>query len=107
MLPSLREKHDEFMLRELLKRWTNHKIMVRWLSYFFRYLERYFIARMSLPALNEVGLTCFRDLVHTFFGYYTLYDFIDLGIKSADNISNTLLHFSVVSSLHIIHLFFE
>ncbi|PSR85142.1 Cullin-1 like [Actinidia chinensis var. chinensis] len=34
VLPSLREKHDEFMLREL-----------------------------SLPALNEVGLTCFRELV--------------------------------------------
>ncbi|XP_019175238.1 PREDICTED: cullin-1-like [Ipomoea nil] len=64
VLPSLREKHDEFMLRELVKRWLNHKIMVRWLSRFFHYLDRYFIARRSLPALNEVGLTCFRDLVY-------------------------------------------
>ncbi|XP_022727597.1 cullin-1-like isoform X2 [Durio zibethinus] len=64
VLPSLREKHDEFMLRELVKRWTNHKVMVRWLSRFFNYLGRYFIARRSLPALNEVGLTCFRDLVY-------------------------------------------
>ncbi|XP_008340823.3 cullin-1 isoform X2 [Malus domestica] len=64
VLPSLREKHDEFMLRELVKRWTNHKIMVRWLSRFFHYLDRYFIARRSLPPLNEVGLTCFRDLVY-------------------------------------------
>lgn len=63
VLPSLREKHDEFMLRELVKRWANHKIMVRWLSRFFHYLDRYFIARRSLPPLNEVGLTCFRDLV--------------------------------------------
>nr|GME01769.1 cullin-1-like [Ipomoea batatas] len=63
VLPSLREKHDEFMLRELVKRWLNHKIMVRWLSRFFHYLDRYFIARRSLPALNEVGLTCFRDLI--------------------------------------------
>ncbi|KAF5756553.1 putative ClpP/crotonase-like domain superfamily [Helianthus annuus] len=31
VLPLLREKHDEFMLRELVKRWSNHKIMVRWL----------------------------------------------------------------------------
>ncbi|KAI6693075.1 hypothetical protein NL676_020785 [Syzygium grande] len=38
VLPSLREKHDEFMLRELVQR--------------------------SLPPLNEVGLTCFRDLVY-------------------------------------------
>ncbi|CAA0834817.1 Cullin-1 [Striga hermonthica] len=64
VLPSLREKHDEFMLRELVKRWLNHKIMVRWLSRFFHYLDRYFIARRSLPSLKEVGLTCFRDLVY-------------------------------------------
>ncbi|KAB2016301.1 hypothetical protein ES319_D08G087100v1 [Gossypium barbadense] len=64
VLPSLREKHDEFMLRELAKRWANHKVMVRWLSRFFHYLDRYFIARRSLPTLNEVGLTCFRDLVY-------------------------------------------
>eukprot|EP00268_Persea_americana_P017604 TRINITY_DN184_c0_g1_i6.p1 TRINITY_DN184_c0_g1~~TRINITY_DN184_c0_g1_i6.p1 ORF type:complete len:769 (-),score=156.54 TRINITY_DN184_c0_g1_i6:511-2817(-) len=64
VMPSLREKHDEFMLRELVKRWTNHKVMVRWLSRFFHYLDRYFITRRSLPALNEVGLTCFRELVY-------------------------------------------
>ncbi|CAL9051258.1 unnamed protein product [Musa acuminata subsp. burmannicoides] len=64
VLPSLREKHDEYMLRELVKRWLNHKVMVRWLSRFFHYLDRYFVARRSLPPLNEVGLTCFRDLVY-------------------------------------------
>lgn len=64
VLPSLREKHDEYMLRELVKRWTNHKVMVRWLSRFFHYLDRYFITRRSLPALKDVGLTCFRDLVY-------------------------------------------
>ncbi|KAI3443144.1 uncharacterized protein J3R85_000033 [Psidium guajava] len=42
------------MLRELVKRWANHKVMVRWLSRFFIYLDRYFIARRSLPPLNEV-----------------------------------------------------
>ncbi|KAJ1412646.1 Winged helix-like DNA-binding domain superfamily [Sesbania bispinosa] len=64
VLPSLREKHDEFMLRELVQRWLNHKVMVRWLSRFFHYLDRYFIARRSLPGLNAVGLTSFRDLVY-------------------------------------------
>ncbi|RZC65722.1 hypothetical protein C5167_009414 [Papaver somniferum] len=38
VLPSLREKHDEFLLRELEKR--------------------------SLPPLNDVGLLCFRKLVY-------------------------------------------
>ncbi|KAI3449521.1 hypothetical protein Pfo_006186 [Paulownia fortunei] len=64
IMPSLRDKHDEFMLRELVKRWTNHKIMVRWLTRFFHYLDRYFIARRSLSPLKEVGLACFRDLAY-------------------------------------------
>jgi len=64
VLPALREKHHEYMLKELQKRWQNHKVMVRWLSRFFYYLDRYFIARRSLPPLNEVGLTCFRDRVY-------------------------------------------
>ncbi|XP_027941382.1 cullin-1-like [Vigna unguiculata] len=64
VLPSLREKHDEFLLRELIERWLNHKVMVRWLSRFFDYLDRYFIARLSLPGLEEVGITCFRDSVY-------------------------------------------
>ncbi|KAG8067206.1 hypothetical protein GUJ93_ZPchr0005g14420 [Zizania palustris] len=64
VLPSLRDKHDEFMLRELVQRWSNHKVMVRWLSRFFHYLDRYFISRRSLIPLKEVGLTCFRDLIY-------------------------------------------
>ncbi|KAJ4795071.1 Cullin family protein [Rhynchospora pubera] len=63
VLPALREKHHEYMLKELQKRWQSHKVMVRWLSRFFYYLDRYFIARRSLPGLNEVGLTCFSDRV--------------------------------------------
>ncbi|CAH1420145.1 unnamed protein product [Lactuca virosa] len=64
VLPSLREKHGEFMLRELVRTWSNHKVMVRWVSRFFHYLDRYFITRRSLPTLKEVGITCFRDLVY-------------------------------------------
>ena len=40
VLPSLREHRDEVLLKELLKRWNNHKVMVRWLSRFFNYLDR-------------------------------------------------------------------
>ncbi|KAI9122840.1 hypothetical protein K1719_005729 [Acacia pycnantha] len=64
VLPALREKHDEFMLRELVKRWANHNIMVTGLSRFFHYLDQSFIPRMSLPSLKVVGLTCFRELVY-------------------------------------------
>ncbi|WJX79729.1 Cullin-1 [Trifolium repens] len=64
VLSAVRDKHDEFMLRELVHRWSNHKILVRWLSRFFHYLDRYFVARRSLPPLNAVGLSSFRDLVY-------------------------------------------
>ena len=52
------------MLKELVKRWDNHKIMVRWLSRFFNYLDRYYIQRHNLAQLKDVGMLCFRDLVY-------------------------------------------
>jgi len=64
VLPALREKHGEHMLRELVKRWDNHKLMVRWLSRFFNYLDRYYISRYALAPLKDVGMLCFRDLVY-------------------------------------------
>ena len=60
----MREKHGEHMLRELVKRWDNHKLMVRWLSRFFNYLDRYYISRYALAPLKDVGMLGFRDLVY-------------------------------------------
>ena len=40
VLPALREHRDEVLLKELYHRWCNHKLMVRWLSRFFNYLDR-------------------------------------------------------------------
>jgi len=65
VMPSLREHRDEVLLKELYKRWGNHKLMVRWLSRFFNYLDRYYVLRHSLHPLKDVGLICFRDLVYT------------------------------------------
>lgn len=64
VMPSLREYNDETLLKELYKRWDNHKLMVRWMSRFFNYLDRYYVLRHSLPPLKDVGLLCFRDLVY-------------------------------------------
>lgn len=36
------------------------QIMVRWLSRFFNYLDRYYIQRHNLHSLNDVGLLVFR-----------------------------------------------
>ncbi|KAG2597627.1 cullin-1-like [Panicum virgatum] len=64
VLPSLREKHGEFLLRELVLRWKNHRIMVKWLSRFFNYLDRYYIPRRSIVGLKAVGQSCFETLVY-------------------------------------------
>jgi cullin 1 len=64
VLPALNEKSGEFMLKELVRRWDDHKVMVRWLSRFFNYLDRYYIQRHNLAQLKDVGSLCFRDLVY-------------------------------------------
>ncbi|KAG8369991.1 hypothetical protein BUALT_Bualt14G0071200 [Buddleja alternifolia] len=64
VLPSLRGKENEDLLKELLRRWNNHKTMTRWLSRFFNYLSRYFIPLRKLPSLQETSLLTFRNLVH-------------------------------------------
>ena len=43
-MPALKDKQGEYLLKELLKRWANHKVMVRWLSRFFNYLDRWGVA---------------------------------------------------------------
>lgn len=64
VMPSLRTaKNDESLLNQLVEKWANHKVMVRWMSRFFNYLDRYYVFRRSLPSLKEVALQCFRDSV--------------------------------------------
>ena len=55
VLPSLRDRHDEFLLRELIRRWENHRIMNKWMQKFFMYLDRYYVKHHSLPTLEEAG----------------------------------------------------
>jgi len=62
--PALLGIYDERLARDLVLRWNNHKLMVRWLSRFFNYLDRYYISRNSLPPLIDVGLACFRDIIY-------------------------------------------
>ncbi|GFR52348.1 hypothetical protein Agub_g14894 [Astrephomene gubernaculifera] len=65
VLPSLLEHRDDVLLKELYQRWNNHKLMVRWLSRFFNYLDRYYVLRHSLHPLKDVGLLCFKELVYS------------------------------------------
>ncbi|CAJ2653878.1 cullin-1-like [Trifolium pratense] len=64
VLPSLREKKDEILLRELLRRWSNQKTMTIFLSKGFHYLDRYYISRQGLTSLEEIGFLSFYHLVY-------------------------------------------
>ncbi|XP_058082248.1 cullin-1-like [Magnolia sinica] len=63
VLPSLKEKHDDNMLRELVKMWSNYRVMVKWQSRFFGYLDRFYVPRTKHASIYETGICCFRDLV--------------------------------------------
>ncbi|KAF2559122.1 hypothetical protein F2Q68_00012776 [Brassica cretica] len=56
VLPCVQQKHDEYLLRELSRRWDHYKVFVKWLSHFFNYLERFFIPQRNYPSLLESGM---------------------------------------------------
>lgn len=62
ILPRIREKHEEYMLRELVRRWENHKLIIKFLSHVFKYLDRFYVKRLSLPELAEVGSQSFHEI---------------------------------------------
>ena len=63
VLPALQDKRDEFLLEELVSRWTRHKVMNKWMQKFFMYLDRYHVKHHSLPNLKSAGLQAFKTLV--------------------------------------------
>lgn len=63
VLPALKDRHDEFLLKELTTRWANHEIMNKWMQRFFMYLDRYYVKHHSLPPLEKAGLKHFKVLV--------------------------------------------
>lgn len=62
-LPALTHLRGEFMLRELGRRWSNHKLMVKWVTRTFSYIDRYHVKRHEKPNLETTGYTCFKDEV--------------------------------------------
>ncbi|KAJ0401354.1 hypothetical protein ATCC90586_001771 [Pythium insidiosum] len=63
VLPSLEKAPDELFLSGLVHRWQNHKLMNKWMSRFFMYLDRYYVKHHSLPTLEEAGLQSFDRVV--------------------------------------------
>lgn len=63
-LPALNGvRGEEAMLKELGRRWTNHKLMVKWVTRTFSYIDRYYVKRNEEPTLENAGYMCFKKEV--------------------------------------------
>jgi cullin 1 len=63
VLPQLKDKTDIPLMKELLHRWSNHKIYVKWMDRFFTYLDRYYVKLQSVEPLHNRGYSIFHQLV--------------------------------------------
>lgn len=63
-LPALNcVRGEEAMLKELGRRWANHKLMVKWVTRTFSYIDRYYVKRHEEPTLENAGYMCFKKEV--------------------------------------------
>lgn len=63
-LPALNcVRGEESMLKELGRRWANHKLMVKWVTRTFSYIDRYYVVRHEEPTLENAGYMCFKKEV--------------------------------------------
>jgi hypothetical protein len=100
----LQEKKDEILLRELLRRWSNHKTMTIWLAKCFHYLDRYHIPRKGLPSLEEIGFLSFYHLVgddiHIPMKCYTTVFYFAFLFSPFFNSSSTSFCYQVYDEMH-------
>ena len=54
---------DDAFLAEFIKRWKNHKLLVRQVYEVCYYLDRYHVQRQNISSLRDVGVSKFRTLV--------------------------------------------
>lgn len=63
-LPALNNiRAEESMLKELCRRWANHKLMVKWVTRTFSYIDRYYVKSNEEPPLENAGYMCFKKEV--------------------------------------------
>ncbi|CAI9108357.1 OLC1v1007930C1 [Oldenlandia corymbosa var. corymbosa] len=55
---------NESWLRKVVLRWENHKVMLKWLSRFFHYLDRFYASQNGVDSLNDAGVALFQILVY-------------------------------------------
>ena len=64
VLVSLKATPSSEILVETQRRWAHHKIMVKWMSKFFMYLDRFYVQHHTVPKLKEVGMNVFKTIIY-------------------------------------------
>eukprot|EP01059_Diplonema_ambulator_P005428 TRINITY_DN1515_c0_g2_i2.p1 TRINITY_DN1515_c0_g2~~TRINITY_DN1515_c0_g2_i2.p1 ORF type:complete len:776 (+),score=305.97 TRINITY_DN1515_c0_g2_i2:39-2330(+) len=55
----------EMLLKDVVQKWKNHKLIVKWMQRLFGYLDRYYTKHNSCDHLTEYGLKCFFNVIYT------------------------------------------
>jgi len=63
VLPALESNSNEYLVKEVVVRWEDHKIMKKWLHNFFCYLDRFYVKRHSKTPLKDVCINRFHVMV--------------------------------------------
>ncbi|KAJ3703845.1 hypothetical protein LUZ61_007550 [Rhynchospora tenuis] len=64
VLPAIRGKSGEHLLRETVRRWRDYKFIMRWMIRFFLYLDQFFVGRYGRPTIRNAALIMFHNLVY-------------------------------------------
>lgn len=64
VVPTLKAKQGEVLLLDAVKKWRDHKLVVRWMCKVFNYLDRYYTKHNNRDSLNDVGLKCYQQYVY-------------------------------------------
>ncbi len=62
-MPAMQSLHGPGLLSTLSKHWNNHRLMLKWLTKFFQYLDRFYVKMENVMPLRQKGLDLFRMLV--------------------------------------------
>eukprot|EP01060_Flectonema_neradi_P012917 TRINITY_DN1970_c0_g1_i1.p1 TRINITY_DN1970_c0_g1~~TRINITY_DN1970_c0_g1_i1.p1 ORF type:complete len:764 (+),score=141.53 TRINITY_DN1970_c0_g1_i1:35-2326(+) len=53
------------LVKLVVRRWNNHKIIIKWMRKLFVYIDRYYTEHNNCDTLVENGLKCFFDEIYT------------------------------------------
>jgi len=63
MLPRIQEKEGTRLLVAFVEQWAVFKVLNRWMQFFFRYLDNFFVKHQNLASTKDQGLHVFREVV--------------------------------------------